>query len=110
MPPFSLSDAIVAATRPPTVGDRRQLALLQIGVALDALKAGDYGAAVLFIRDAETHVRAMLADPRDPRPDSELRGRDPIFRHHNCSRCRSGEKACVEGDPGRCDWPHARND
>jgi hypothetical protein len=40
MPPFSLSDAIVAATRPPTVGERRQLALLQIGVALDALKAG----------------------------------------------------------------------
>jgi hypothetical protein len=62
MPPFSLSDAIVAATRPPTVGDRRQLALLQIGVALDALKAGDYGAAVSFIDDAALHVRAMLAE------------------------------------------------
>lgn len=54
------------------------------------------------------HRRA--SDPRDPRPDSELRGRDSIFRDHNCSRCRDGEKACVKGDPRRCDWPHARND
>lgn len=60
--PFSLADAIVAASRPPTVGERRQLALMQIGVAIDALKAGDYGAAVEFIRDAETHVRAMLGE------------------------------------------------
>ncbi len=36
--------------------------------------------------------------------------RDAKFRDHNCSRCRSGERACVHGDPGRCDWPHARND
>jgi len=36
--------------------------------------------------------------------------RDAIFRNHNCSRCRSGERACVEGEPSRCGWPHARND
>ena len=36
--------------------------------------------------------------------------RDSKFRNHNCSRCRSGERACVNGDPRRCDWPHARND
>jgi hypothetical protein len=36
--------------------------------------------------------------------------RDTKFRDHNCSRCRSGERACVKGDPRRCDWPHARND
>jgi hypothetical protein len=36
--------------------------------------------------------------------------RHTMFRNHNCSRCRSGERACVRGDPGRCDWPHARND
>jgi hypothetical protein len=31
-------------------------------------------------------------DPRDPRPDSEMVGRDAIFRDHNCSRCRDGER------------------
>lgn len=36
--------------------------------------------------------------------------RDTKFRDHNCPRCRSGERACVHGDPGRCSWPHARND
>jgi hypothetical protein len=49
-------------------------------------------------------------DPRDPRPDSEMVGRHPMFRGHNCSRCKSGDRACVRGDPGRCEWLHARND
>jgi hypothetical protein len=49
-------------------------------------------------------------DPRDPRPDHEMAGRHGLFRDHNCSRCKSGERACVRGDPRRCEWPHARND
>lgn len=35
--------------------------------------------------------------------------RPEIMRDHNCSRCRDGERACVEGAHG-CSWPHARND
>jgi hypothetical protein len=49
-------------------------------------------------------------DPRDPRPDHEMVGRAAIFRDHNCSRCRSGERPCVNGNPNQCGWPHARND
>jgi hypothetical protein len=61
------------------------------------------------------------ADSRDPRiewkPDTNpflvpagYVHRDAMFRDHNCSRCRSGERACVQGEPRRCDWLHARND
>jgi hypothetical protein len=56
-------------------------------------------------------VRSMhVADPRDPRPDHEMVGRHAMFRDHNCSRCKSGERPCVSGNPGQCEWPHARND
>jgi hypothetical protein len=47
-------------------------------------------------------------DPRDPR--RLLPGMDPMFRDHNCARCKSGERACVRGNPRRCEWPRARND
>lgn len=44
-------------------------------------------------------------DPRDPNPSKE-----GFFRYHNCWKCREGEKPCVNGTPGRCDYPRARND
>lgn len=44
-------------------------------------------------------------DPRDPDPT-----REGIFVYHNCYRCQSGKRACVRGDPRRCEFPHARND
>ena len=44
-------------------------------------------------------------DPRDP--DHTRSG---IFVYHNCSKCGNGEKPCVNGSPGRCDYPQARND
>lgn len=44
-------------------------------------------------------------DPRDP--DHSRLG---IFVHHNCWKCGSGEKPCVEGNPSRCSFPVARND
>ena len=44
-------------------------------------------------------------DPRDPDPT-----RAGIFRLHNCWKCRSGEVACANGNPSRCEYPHARND
>ncbi len=47
-------------------------------------------------------------DPRDSR--RLIPGMHPKFSGHNCSKCLSGQKACVQGDPGRCSWPHARND
>jgi hypothetical protein len=51
-------------------------------------------------------------DSRDPRDEVYLRSRNIplIFRNHNCARCHDGERACVKGDPYRCDNPHARND
>ena len=36
--------------------------------------------------------------------------RPAIMRGHNCSRGRSGERACVEGNPAGCSGLHARND
>jgi hypothetical protein len=47
-------------------------------------------------------IRPQAPDPRDPRPDSEMVGRDAIFRDHNCSRCRDGERPCVRGNPRNC--------
>ena len=40
-------------------------------------------------------------------PDYSRQG---IFQTHNCSRCDNGNKACVRGDPRRCENPIARND
>jgi hypothetical protein len=63
------------------------------------------------LRDHRRIVQVALGgaapslDPRDPDPS-----REGIFRHHNCARCRSGEKPCVRGNPAQCEWPHARND
>lgn len=50
-------------------------------------------------------IDARAPDPRDPDPT-----REGIFRYHNCWKCQSGKKACVNGSPSRCDYPHARND
>jgi len=46
--------------------------------------------------------------PRDPRaPDYSRPG---IFATHNCWKCRDGQQPCAQGDPRRCEFPHARND
>ena len=47
----------------------------------------------------------IIEEDRDPDPS-----RPGIFRTHNCSRCQSGAKPCVQGHPNRCEFPHARND
>lgn len=44
-------------------------------------------------------------DPRDPDPS-----RPGIFRNHNCAYCSDGKKPCRQGNPTRCEYPHARND
>jgi len=49
--------------------------------------------------------KATRPDPRDP--DHSRIG---IFVYHNCSRCADGALPCVQGNPNRCDIPHARND
>jgi hypothetical protein len=39
--------------------------------------------------------------------------RQPIFRNHDCWKCRDGELPCTgrsDGDYGRCQYPRARND
>jgi len=48
---------------------------------------------------------SIKPDPRDP--DHSRTG---MFVYHNCWKCQSGEKPCVRGNPGRCEFPHARND
>lgn len=47
--------------------------------------------------------------PRDPRdPDYSRTG---IFVYHNCWRCDSGRKPCVDPSGTRnCPYPHARDD
>lgn len=70
----------------------------------------DYRVTLL---DASDFPRSMLKDialtqtpdPRDPDPS-----RSGIFRDHNCSYCKSGEKPCVQGNPSQCEFPMARND
>lgn len=34
----------------------------------------------------------------------------PKFRDHNCARCGDGARACKQGNPSQCEYPHARND
>lgn len=54
-----------------------------------------------------------MSDPRDPRSDAEMAGRDPIFRTHNCWKCKDGSdlSRCPTPErPGNCGYPHARND
>jgi hypothetical protein len=36
--------------------------------------------------------------------------KEGIFRNHSCSKCDDGEKPCAQGNPNRCEYPHARND
>lgn len=57
-----------------------------------------------------TTIAAKICDPRDPRSEEEMVGRNPIFRYHNCYRCQDGARACVQGCSTGCEFPHARND
>jgi hypothetical protein len=47
-----------------------------------------------------------MSDGREPRDNP----RHPMFRDHNCWKCKDGERACVNGSPNSCEYPHARND
>lgn len=49
-----------------------------------------------------------MIDGRDPRPEGTYT--QPIFRDHNCWKCRDGKKPCAEGNYATCSYPHARND
>jgi hypothetical protein len=50
----------------------------------------------------------MEKPPRDSRdPDHTRKG---IFVYHNCWRCKHGLNPCVQGNPHKCENPHARND
>lgn len=40
-----------------------------------------------------------------PRPNP----RQPIFRDHNCWKCRDGDLPCPS-NYSNCEYPHARND
>jgi len=33
-----------------------------------------------------------------------------FFRDHRCWKCQDGRRECVQGNPRRCEYPHARND
>ena len=34
---------------------------------------------------------------------------DPMWRDHNCWKCREGTKVCPRGGSHRCDYPIAKN-
>jgi len=64
---------------------------------------------------------AFAASPSSPCGLQSGVGRSPfvdptkegIFRDHSCWKCRDGELPCTgrsDGDYGRCEYPHARND
>jgi len=48
----------------------------------------------------------LMEEAMGPRKDP----RQPIFRYHNCWKCREGERPCAEGNYNSCSYPHARND
>jgi hypothetical protein len=62
-------------------------------------------ARALLARIEDAGLSLAPVDPRDPDPT-----REGVFQTHNCYRCQHGKRACVRGDPHRCEWPHARND
>lgn len=65
------------------------------------------GARAARDRELIDEMTKAIAEP-DPRdPDHSRPG---IFAAHNCWKCNSGAKPCVNGSPRRCDYPHARND
>jgi hypothetical protein len=54
-------------------------------------------------------LRQLQEEAMGPRKNP----RQPIFRDHNCWKCRDGKLPCTgrrDGDYGRCEYPHARND
>ena len=107
-----------------TMSDRVTKALLSYArlAPLDLKRPSDIQADLLAIAGRRhQHVRSIGSDvclicmadrkdpvhldPRDPDPT-----REGIFRDHNCARCGSGAKPCVNGNPLQCEYPHARND
>lgn len=59
-------------------------------------------------RNSYTDLSKLQEEAMGPRPEAECKA--SIFRHHNCSRCSSGAKPCVEGNYDNCSYPIARND
>jgi hypothetical protein len=87
-----------------------------IGTEVKRVKGGGYApkanARPILVRKAGSRVidSSNAPDPRDPRPDHEMIGRNGIFRDHNCSCCKDGKRTCVSGNPRNCSFLHARND
>jgi hypothetical protein len=54
------------------------------------------------MRDEEERRRERGMGPRHDRAG--------MFVYHDCWKCRDGSKPCVSGDPGNCEYPHARDD
>lgn len=54
----------------------------------------------------ELERRRAVEDGMEPRNNPQ----HPMFRDHNCWKCREGERPCVAGNPNQCEFPHARND
>lgn len=67
----------------------------------------------IWMKDPDDSRDSRITWDHENSPYAPPRGyvsRPAIMRDHNCSRCDSGRKACVEGGHGRCSWLHARND
>ncbi len=74
-----------------------------------AWAAGFYDALAPRQNGCPLAIRLWVGtDPRDPRPEDTYR--HPIFRDHNCWKCRDGMLPCARGYSLNCEFPHARND
>jgi hypothetical protein len=62
--------------------------------------------AVTYGAPNRATAKFWMTDTREPRANP----RQPIFRDHDCSACKNGEKPCREGRYNCCSYPHARND
>jgi hypothetical protein len=62
--------------------------------------------------DLEFSALEKLIEVRRFQADRQmwLERHEPIFRNHDCVRCGNLDRACVRGNPGNCEWPHAKTD
>jgi hypothetical protein len=70
--------------------------------AQDAIAKARTWAAPTSKSDAQRAFEKAMAPRENPL--------HPIFRDHNCWKCRDGSLPCKHGYSRQCEYPHARND
>jgi len=57
-----------------------------------------------------TTTTRLAEHPMDKYLREAAIGKSGMFIDHSCWRCHDGARPCVNGEPRRCEFPHARND